>query len=108
MPNQDCALKGTAATTELWGAVFMMLIFALSARVFHAWQHLAGRPLTVQDAVPVGIDLLICPVPLLMGFAFRKMLRSELDKSSLNRRAYKICNFRIAQILVLAYVTMVL
>ena len=42
MPNHDRAMKGTAATTELWGAVFMMLIFAMSARVFHAWQQLAN------------------------------------------------------------------
>lgn len=108
MPNYDRAMKGTAATTELWGAVFMMLIFAIAARTFHAWQKLSGQPLSLAEIVPIVVDLLILPVPLVMGFAFRKLLRRELTKSRLNRRAYKICNFWIAQILVLAYVTMVL
>jgi hypothetical protein len=108
MENDDRALKRFAATPELWGAVYMMLIFTVSERAFHSWQRLAGKPIRWDEAAVVGIDLLVCPVPLLMGLAFRRLLRREARDGLLNARIYRVCNFWIAQLLVLAYVTMVL
>jgi hypothetical protein len=108
MENDDRTPKGIAATPELWGAVYMMLIFTISERAFHSWQRLAGKPIRWDEAVAVGVDLLVCPVPLLMGFAFRRRLRREARNGQLDAKIYRICNFWIAQLLVLAYVTMVL
>ena len=108
MGSRDRALRGTAATPELWAAVYMMLVFALVARVFHAWEKLGGKPIGWQDAIALGVDLLICPAPLLVGIAFQRLLKSEVNKSLLGQRAYKICNFWIAQLLIFAYITLVL
>jgi hypothetical protein len=108
MESNDRALRFTAATPELWGAVYMMVAFTLGARAFHAWERLAGKPMEWQDAVAIAVDVLICPVPLLMGYSFRRLLKREVNRSLLNTRTYKICNFWIAQILIIAYITMVL
>jgi len=108
MQIKDRALKGTAATPELWGAVYMLLVFALLARALRAWERYAGRPLGWQDWIAIGVDLLICPVPLLVAIAFRRLVTRELGNSGINTRTYKMCNYRIAELLVFTYITMVL
>jgi len=108
MESPDRALRGTAATPELWGAVYMMLVFAVLSRVLRAWLLLEGKPIGWQDVVGLGVSLLVCPAPLLIGRAFRKLLKSEVNKSLLSQRTFKICNFWIAQLLVLAYIALVL
>lgn len=108
METPDRALRGTAATPELWGAVYMLLVFTLVDRFFHTWQRFGGFPGNWQDGVVTAVDLLVCPVPLLMGISFQRLLKREAGRSLLNPRTYKICNFWIAQLLILAYVTMVL
>jgi hypothetical protein len=108
MESKHPAPRGLAATTELWGAVYLMLFFTLAARAFHAWQKLDGKPIGWQDVIPIAIDLLISPAPLLMGFSFQHWLKREVDRSQLSPRTYRICSFWIAQLLVLAYITMVL
>jgi hypothetical protein len=108
METNDRALRFTAATPELWGAVYMMLIFTLAARAFHGWERLGGKQLEWPDALVIAVDLLVCPVPLVIGVAFRRLLKKEVHRSLLNSRTYRICNFWIAQILIIAYITMVL
>jgi hypothetical protein len=108
MESKDRALKGTAAAPELWGAVYMLLVFALLARALRAWERFGGKPLGWQDWIGIGVDLLICPIPLLVGIAFRRLVTRELGDSRLNNRTYKICNYRIAELLVFTYITMVL
>lgn len=108
MDSRDRALRGTAATPELWGAVYMMLVFAVLSRALHAWARFNGTAIDWQQAVVVGINILICPALLWMGIAFRSLLKSELNKNLLSLRTYKICNFWIPQILIMAYITMVL
>ena len=108
MESNDRALKGTAAAPELWGAVYMLLVFALLVRALRAWEQFGGKPIGWQELVEIGVDLLICPAPLLVGIGFRRLVTRELGDSRLNTRTYKICNFRIAQLLVLTYITMVL
>ena len=77
MGSYSRALKGTAATAELWGAVYLMLAFALGERSFHAWQRLGGMPANWQDGLVVGVHLLVCPVPLLIGILFQRLLKQE-------------------------------
>jgi hypothetical protein len=108
MESKDRALKGTAATPELWGAVYMLLVFAVLVRALHAWERYGGKPIGWQELVEIGVDLLICPAPLLVGIAFRRLVTRELGDSRLNTRTYKICNYRIAELLILTYVSMVL
>jgi hypothetical protein len=102
------ARKATAATPQLWGAVYLMLAFTLGERAFHAWQRLGGKPANWQDSLVICIDLLVCPMPLIMGLTFQRLLRQEVNRSLLDPRTYKFCNFWIAQLLILAYATMVL
>lgn len=108
MASNDDALRGTAATPELWSAVYMMLVFAILSRALHALPQLKAQPIGWETAIQVGIDLLICPAPLLVGLAFRQRLKSEVSKNLMGLRTYKICNFRIAQLVILAYIAMVL
>ncbi|HEY1904310.1 MAG TPA: hypothetical protein VGG56_17910 [Terracidiphilus sp.] len=108
MPSNDSALRGTGAAPELWGAVYMMLVFALFSRAFHAWMQYSGQPIGWQQTLEVGIPLVLCPAPLLMGIAFRRLIKSELSKGQLTQRTFKICNFWIAQLVILAYITMVI
>jgi hypothetical protein len=108
METRDQAMSGTAATPELWGAVYMMLAFAVLSRALRAWQQWSGHPFGWELLVNVGLDLLICPAPLLMGYAFRKLVTRELGKNHLSSRTYRICNYRIAQMLVVSYIAMVL
>lgn len=108
LQSKDRALRGTAATPELWGAVYMMLVFALLCRALRAWNRLEGQPLDWGQIVQVAVDLLICPAPILMGIAFRNLVRSEVRRNQITQRTYKICNFWIAQLLVLVYITLVL
>jgi hypothetical protein len=108
MGSYSRALKGTAATAELWGAVYLMLAFALGERSFHAWQRLGGMPVNWQDGLVVGVHLLVCPVPLLIGICFQRLLKQEEKRSQLHPQTYRRCSFWIAQMLLLAYATMVL
>jgi hypothetical protein len=108
LASKDLALKGTAAAPELWGAVYMLLVFAVLVRALRAWERYGAAPIGWQELVTIGVDLLICPAPLLVGLAFRRLVTRELGDSRLNARTYTICNFRIAQLLILTYVSMVL
>lgn len=108
MESTDSALRGTAATPELWHAVYMMLVFAILARVLHAWPQVTGHPVGWETAVQIAVDVLICPAPLLVGLAFKRRLKSEVSKNLMGPRALKICDYRIAQVVILAYVAMVL
>jgi hypothetical protein len=108
MESNDSALKGTAATPELWGAVYMMLVFALLSRSLHAWERLAGKPVAWQDALEVAVDVLVCPAALWIGLSFQEMLKNELNRNNLSQRTYKLCNFWIARVLILAYIAIVL
>jgi hypothetical protein len=108
LQSNDRALRGTAATPELWGAVYMMLVFALLCRALRAWNRLEGQPIDWQQILQVALDLLICPTPIFMGIAFRNLVKSEVRKNMITPRTFKICNFWIAQLLVLVYITMVL
>lgn len=108
MKSSDSALRGTAATPELWGAAYIMLAFALLSRSLHAWERLAGKNLAWQDALEVAIDILVCPAALWIGLSFQKMLKTELNRNHLNQRTYKICNFWIARVLILAYIAIIL
>jgi hypothetical protein len=108
LQSNDRALRGTAATPELWGAVYMMLVFALLSRALKAWNRLEGQPIELGQIVQVAIDLLICPAPIFMGIAFRNLVKGEVRKNLVTPRTFKICNFWIAQLLILAYITMVI
>ncbi|MDR3774337.1 MAG: hypothetical protein P4L26_13360 [Terracidiphilus sp.] len=108
MESSDRALRGTAATPELWTAVYLMLVFDLCFRALRAWTQLDGKPIGWQEAVHIGVDLLVCPAPLLMAISFRKLLREEMSRNQLSSRSFTICNFWIAQLLVLVYVALAL
>ena len=54
MQSNDRALRGTGAAPELWGAVYMMLVFALLSRAIHAWLQYSGQPISWEQAVAVG------------------------------------------------------
>jgi hypothetical protein len=107
MQSNDSALRGTGAAPELWGAAYMMLVFALFSRAVHAWLQFSGQPIDWQQALAVGFGILMCPAPLLLGIAFRKLIKSELSRNQLSQRTFKICNFWIPQLIILAYLTMV-
>jgi len=108
MESHDHALKGTAATPELWGAVYMMLVFAVLSRSLHAWERLSGKSIGWQEALEVAVDVLVCPAALWIGLSFQTMLKNELNRNNLSQRTFKICNFWIARVLILAYITIVL
>ena len=52
MKSSDSALRGTAATPELWGAAYIMLAFALLSRSLHAWERLAAG---TDQLLPIAI-----------------------------------------------------
>jgi hypothetical protein len=108
LQSNDRALRGTAATPELWGAVYMMLVFALLCRALKAWNRLEGQPIELGQIIQVAVDLLICPAPIFMGIAFRNLVKREVRKNLITPRTFKICNFWIAQLLVLVYIAMVI
>jgi len=108
MQSRDRALRGTAAAPELWGGVYMMLAFVLLTRALRTWNSLKGQSIGEPQLFEVGLELVFCPAPLLLGSAFRKLMRGELRKNVINQRTFKICNYWIAKVLILAYIAMVL
>jgi hypothetical protein len=108
MQIRDRALRGTAAAPELWGGVYMMLAFVLLSRALHMWSQLNGQSIDRHQWFEIGLELTFYPAPLLLGNAFRKMMRVELSKNLVSQRTYKICNFWTAKVLMLAYIAMVL
>jgi hypothetical protein len=108
MASNDPALRGTAATPELWAGVYMMLVFALLTRALHALNKLDGKTVGWEQGAEIAIELLFCPAPLLMGLSFRKLIKTELNRNRLSQRAYKVCNFWLAKLLIIAYIAMVL
>jgi hypothetical protein len=108
MQIRDRALRGTAAAYQLWGGVYMMLAFILLIRALHVWNQMNGQPFGQHQLFEIGLELTFYPAPLLLGCAFRKLMRIELSKSLLSQRTYKICNYWIAKVLILAYIAMVL
>ncbi|HUD14502.1 MAG TPA: hypothetical protein VMQ56_12690 [Terracidiphilus sp.] len=108
MQSRDRALRGTAAAYQLWGGVYMMLAFVLLTRALHVWNQMKGQPVGQHELFEIGLELVFYPAPLLLGNAFRKLMRGELRKSVINQRTYKICNYWIAKVLIIAYIAMVL
>jgi len=86
----------------------MMLAFVLLSRALHLWNQMKGQPVDQHELFEIGLELVFYPAPLLLGNAFRKLMRIELSKSLLSQRSYKICNYWIAKVLILAYIAMVL
>ncbi len=108
MEDTDRALRGTSVTPELWTAVYLMLVFDLCFRALRAWTQMDGKPIGWPEIVHMGVDLLICPAPVLMGISFRKLLRDEMGHNQLNSRTFTICNYWIAQLLIIVYVALAL
>jgi hypothetical protein len=108
MQSNDPVLRGTAATPELWAGVYMMLVFALLSRALHALNKFDGKTIGWQQGVEIAVELLFCPAPLLMGISFRKLIKTELRSNRLSHRAYKVCNFGLAKLLIIAYIAMVI
>jgi hypothetical protein len=108
MQIRDRALRGTAAAPELWGGVYMMLVFVLLTRALHSWTTLKGQPLGGPQLFEIGLELVFYPAPVLLGCSFRKLMRGELRKNVINQRTFKICNYWIAKVLILGYIAMVL
>ncbi|MGO9337084.1 MAG: hypothetical protein ACLPY1_06205 [Terracidiphilus sp.] len=108
MESNDPALRGTAATPELWAGVYMMLVFALLSRALHALNKYDGKTFGWQQGVEIAVELLFCPAPLLMGLSFRNLIRNERNYNRLSQRAYKVCNFWLAKLLIIAYIAMIL
>jgi hypothetical protein len=86
----------------------MMLVFALLSRSLHALARLEGKAIGWEQGAEIAIELIFCPAPLLMGLAFRKLIRTERNYNRLSQRAYKVCNFWLAKVLIIAYIAMVL
>jgi hypothetical protein len=108
MQSNDPALRGTAATPELWAGVYMMLVFALLSRALHAVSRWDGKPIDWQQGVTIAVELLFCPAPLLIGMSFRRLIRSEMRCNRISQRAYKVFNFWLAKVLIIAYIAMVI
>ncbi len=109
MESTDIALRGTAATPELWHAAYMMLVFALLSRGLHAWPEINGRPLGWES----GLQDRRRPAHLPHSSSRRPRFQTapqdrEVAKNLMGLRAFKICDFRIAQVVILAYIAMVL
>jgi hypothetical protein len=69
---------------------------------------LQGQTIGWEQGAEIAIELLFCPAPLLMGLAFRKLIKNERNCNRLSQRAYKVCNFWLAKLLIIAYIAMVL
>jgi hypothetical protein len=105
--NEDRALKGTQYTWFLWQVVYVSVAFAFLIRALNLWGAFLTGSYHWWHAVGWGGALLMTAVPLIMGLAFRKVLKGELAKETLNARTYRICDFWIAQLLLYAYIALI-
>jgi hypothetical protein len=106
MENEDRALKGTQNAWYTWQVVYVGTFFVFLLRVACFVVDIPSRPFSWWHAVGGGIGPFLALVPLLMGLAFRKLLKDELGKEMLSARTYRICDYRIAQLLLFTYFTM--
>ena len=109
MDSKEAALSGTEYTKMYWGADYLLagVVFLYrSTSLVEVILH--GQPYDVQKIFMSGLSLVYCFLPLILGVAFRKLLKRELDRELLSTRTYLICNWRIAQLLFIVYIGMML
>jgi len=100
MKLEDRDLSETEKARIQWGFVYF---FAALTLLRLAWDTFLARPFSWHIAIDNGLGLLICPFPLLIGLMFRRLLKRELAKDLLSARTYQVCDYWIAQLLVFAY-----
>jgi hypothetical protein len=85
----------------LSGAVFLQ-------RAMLLWRPLQNRPIDVLQIVDGGLMMLYCFLPVWAGRSFKRMLKRESENEALSMRTFTICDWRIAQLLLITYLAMLL
>jgi len=106
MKLEERDLSETERAKILWIVAYLFVFLTLLSPVFHAWDLSHVHPFKLEGAIDLGFQLLVCPIPLLMGILFRGSLRNELKKDLLSARTYQICDYWIAQLLAYSYLAM--
>ncbi|MGA3046244.1 MAG: hypothetical protein ABSD67_06450 [Terracidiphilus sp.] len=101
------ALKGTENAGAIWTLLYLVATVELLFRLVDVWFAFHARPSGWKKPIDLGFEILGLPIPLWMGLAFRRTLKDELDKSLLSERTYQICDYWIAQLLLLIYLCFV-
>jgi hypothetical protein len=104
--DEDKALKGTEKAGTLWSIVYVLAALGFLRRMFDLWFACHELPFRWRAPIDSGFDMLFLPLPLLVGMAFRGLLKKELGKDLLSPRTYEICEYWVALLLLVVYMGM--
>jgi hypothetical protein len=108
MEVKDHAMQGTDDARMYWSIVYAFTVLAFLVRATNDWKAARTHPFDWMDTIFIGMGLLYCIIPLILGLAFRRNLKKERDRELLSVRTYAICNIGIAQLLFFVYLGMMI
>lgn len=98
--------RGVEYAPLYWKINYFFCGMTFVERLLHGWKVLRTSPADPLEITTSVLTALFCFMPLLLGRSFLKRLKGELEKELLSPRIYDICNWRIAQLLFIAYLAM--
>lgn len=102
--NTDKAEEMNAEYAPMfWGINYILCGVVFVQRAMHLWGTLRSRPTDMLGVAVGGLVSLYCFLPLWAGRIFRRRLKGELEKSSMSTQTFSVCDWRIAQLLFIAY-----
>jgi hypothetical protein len=103
MEIEDAALNNTEYARAYWviDCVFCGVVFL--ERMLDFWKSVHTAPSDLLGWVPHCLAILYVFFPLLAAYQFRRLLKRESQRELLSARMFAICDWRIAQLLFLAY-----
>ncbi len=108
MEAEDAARKGAEYARMYWVIDCALSGAAFLERATLFWKSTHVVPIYLLELLLVGMSILYCFLPLLMGQLFRRLLKRELEEKSLSIRMFEICDCRIAQLLFVVYMGMLI
>jgi len=91
-----------------WGLDYTACGMVFLLRAVHLWGPMQSRPMEVSGLTLGGLALLYCFLLLWVARNFRRRLKGEMEKGSMSTRTFVVCDLRIAQLLLIAYMGMAL
>ena len=103
MDIEEAASNNTQYTGAYWVIDCVFCGEVSLERMFTFWKSAHVVPSDPWGWFQPCLAMVYVFLPLLVGYQFRRLLKRELQKELLSARMFAICDWRIAQLLFLAY-----
>ncbi|HVN93507.1 MAG TPA: hypothetical protein VMT38_07420 [Terracidiphilus sp.] len=108
MESAQTEAKKAVRAPMYWQLDYVLAGVVFVVRASLVWKHLQSHPAEALALFYGGLATLYSLLPVIVGRSFRRLLKKRLETDSLSIQTFSVCDWRIAQLLYVAYLGMLL